>query len=68
MKAAQAKKIADRALRQLAEALKQGKSAELTRYLAMLARYHGYSFGDVLMILSQWIDATHVAAGTRRGV
>lgn len=61
MKAEQAKKIADQALEQLAEALKNGRSEELTRYLAMLARFHKYSFGNVMLILSQMPDATHVA-------
>jgi antirestriction protein ArdC len=61
MKAEQAKKIADQALEQLAEALKSGRSEELTRYLAMLARFHKYSFGNVMLILSQMPDATHVA-------
>lgn len=61
MKAEQAKKIADQALEQLAEALKGGRSEELTRYLAMLARFHKYSFGNVMLILSQMPDATHVA-------
>lgn len=61
MKAEQAKKVADQALEQLAEALKSGRSEELTRYLAMLARFHKYSFGNVMLILSQMPDATHVA-------
>jgi len=61
MKAEQAKKIADQALEQLADALTHGKSESLTRYLAMLAKFHKYSFGNVLMILSQNPDATHVA-------
>ena len=37
MKAEQAKKVADQALEQLAEALAKGRSEELTRYLSMLA-------------------------------
>lgn len=61
MKAEQAKKIADQALEQLAEALKAGKSEALTRYLAVLARFHRYSFGNVMLIVSQKPDATHVA-------
>lgn len=61
MKAEQAKKIADQALEQLADALAKGKSEALTRYLAMLAKFHKYSFGNVLMILSQRPYATHVA-------
>jgi len=61
MKAEEAKKIADQALEQLTDALNRGKSEQLTRYLAMLAKFHRYSFGNVLMILAQMPDATHVA-------
>jgi antirestriction protein ArdC len=61
MKAEEAKKIADQALQNLTDALKSGKSERLTQYLAMLARFHRYSFGNVLLILSQMPDATHVA-------
>ena len=64
MKAEQAKKIADQALAQLAEALKQGKSEAITRYLAMLAKFHKYSFGNVMLICCQKPDATHVAGFT----
>lgn len=61
MKAEDAKKLADHALTQLAEALRQGKSEALTRYLATLAKFHSYSFRNVLLILSQRPDASHVA-------
>jgi hypothetical protein len=61
MKAEEAKKIADQALKNLTDALKSGKSERLTQYLAMLAKFHRYSFGNVLLILSQKPDATHVA-------
>lgn len=61
MKAEEAKKIADQALQSLSDALKNGRSEQLTQYLAMLAKFHRYSFGNVLMILSQKRDATHVA-------
>lgn len=61
MKAEEAKKIADQALQDLTDALKDGKSERITQYLAMLARFHRYSFGNVLLILSQNPDATHVA-------
>lgn len=67
MKAEEAKKIADQALQTLAEALKSGKSEQITQYLAMLARFHRYSFGNVLLIISQKPEATHVAGfGTWR--
>lgn len=61
MKADEAKKVADQALETLAQNLQGGKSEQLTRYLAMLGRFHRYSFGNVLLILSQKPDATHVA-------
>jgi len=61
MKAEEARKIADHALEQLAEALRQGKSARLTEYLKVLARFHRYSFGNVMLILWQMPAATHVA-------
>lgn len=60
MKAEDAKKIADQALQDLTDALKSGKSEQMTKYLAMLARFHRYSFGNVLLILSQSPEATHV--------
>ena len=61
MKAEQAKKVADQALEQLSQALAAGRCDELTRYLSMLAKFHKYSFGNVMLILSQKPDATHVA-------
>ncbi len=61
MRIEQARQIADQALEQLAEQLASGKSEALKDYLAMLARFHQYSFGNVLLILTQRPDATHVA-------
>lgn len=61
MKAEEAKKIADQALKNLTDAIHNGKSEQLTQYLAMLAKFHQYSFGNVLLILSQMPAATHVA-------
>jgi hypothetical protein len=61
MKAEQARKIADQALAHLTDALKKGKSEALTRYLAMLAHFHRYSAGNVMLIFWQRPDATHVA-------
>lgn len=48
-------------LAELGEALQKGKSETLCRYLAMLARFHRYSYGNVLLIASQRPEATHVA-------
>lgn len=56
-----ASQIAADALEALTAALAAGKSEALTQYLAMQARFHRYSFGNVMMILSQKPDATNVA-------
>lgn len=61
MKTADANTIAAAALKDLAEALERGMSDTLVRYLAAQARFHRYSFGNVLMILAQRPDATRVA-------
>jgi len=61
MKAEEARKMTDDALATLAEALEQGKSEALTRYLGVMARFHRYSFGNIMLILFQSPDATHVA-------
>lgn len=60
-KAKHAKKLADQALDSLATALEQGRSETLTTYLAAMARFHRYSFGNVMLIASQKPIATHVA-------
>lgn len=61
MKAEQAKQLADEALQNLAAALEQGKSEALTAYLATMSRFHSYSWGNVLLILSQMPTATRIA-------
>lgn len=61
MKAEEARKMTDDALARLAEALEKGKSEALTRYLSVMARFHRYSFGNLMLILSQSPEATHVA-------
>lgn len=61
MKAEQAKKLTDQALDELAQTLEQGKSESLTAYLAVMGRFHRYSFGNVLLIMMQKSDATRVA-------
>jgi len=61
MKAEQARKKTVEALDQLAAALDAGQSDGLTRYLATMAKFHRYSFGNILLIASQKPDATHVA-------
>ena len=56
-----AKQLVAQALGDLAAALEEGKSQSLLDYLTMLARFHNYSFGNVLLIVSQNPRATHVA-------
>lgn len=60
-KSKRAKEIADQALENLTKALEQGKSESLTAYLAAIAKFHRYSFGNILLIASQRPDATRVA-------
>ena len=57
----QAKKLADEALERLVESVKAGKSESLTAYLAAMGRFHDYSFGNVMLIITQKPDASHVA-------
>jgi hypothetical protein len=61
MKREEATKLAERGLAELNTALEQGASDALTRYLDVLARFHHYSFGNVMLIASQKPDATQVA-------
>jgi hypothetical protein len=61
MKTEQVKQVTDKALGQLITALERGQSATLTRYLAGMARFHRYSFNNVMLIYTQREDASHVA-------
>jgi len=45
----------------LVEALESGRSDVLTLYLGAMARFHTYSFGNVMLIARQKPDATNVA-------
>ncbi len=45
----------------LIEQLEAGKSETLTAYLGAMARFHNYSFGNILAIARQKPTATHVA-------
>ena len=45
----------------LIQQLEAGKSESLTAYLAAMARFHNYSFGNILAIARQKPDATRVA-------
>ena len=48
-------------VKHLIEQLEQGKSEALTAYLAAMASFHNYSFGNILSIARHRPDATHVA-------
>ena len=61
MKAEQAKQITSNAIEQLRQALEAGHSEGLKEYLAAMARFRRYSWGNVMLIASQKPNATHVA-------
>jgi hypothetical protein len=49
------------AVNHLVEALDSGQSEVLTQYLSAMARFHNYSFGNIMLIARQKPDATNVA-------
>lgn len=49
------------AVEYLVSSLESGESEVLTQYLAAMARFHTYSFGNVMLIARQKPDATNVA-------
>lgn len=61
MKTDQAKEIIDNHLDQLSKALDSGHSEQLTEFLGTMARFHRYSLGNLMLIMAQRPDATHVA-------
>jgi antirestriction protein ArdC len=61
MKAEQAKRLADTGIANLAVALEQGKSDTLTAYLTTMAMFHRYSFGNVMLIMTQKPEASRIA-------
>jgi antirestriction protein ArdC len=56
-----ARKIAEEALNRLSVELEAGRSEALKSYLAVMGRFHRYSWGNTLLIASQMPEATHVA-------
>tara|TARA_R110002072_G_scaffold101703_1_gene224014 strand:+ start:20981 stop:21943 length:963 start_codon:yes stop_codon:yes gene_type:complete len=60
-KAQEARKTIDQALERLSDELNNGKSETMQAFLAMLAKFHRYSFGNIMLILAQRPDATQVA-------
>jgi antirestriction protein ArdC len=61
MKQEQALKLAEQALKGLAESLRGGRSEDLTKFLEVMARFPKYSLRNVMLIAAQRPDATHVA-------
>ena len=55
------KQIIKQAVEFLIEQLEAGKSETLAGYLAAMARFHQYSFGNIMAIARQRPTATHVA-------
>ena len=55
-----AKQVADEALSKVAAALEHGHSEALRTYLAVMGRFHQYSWGNCLLIASQRPTATRV--------
>ena len=49
------------AVNYLVQSLEAGQSEVLTQYLAAMARFHTYSFGNVMLIARQKPEATNVA-------
>ena len=61
MKKEDAVELADKCLKELAASLEQGQTEVLETYLSALARFHDYSFGNMMMIMAQFPEASKVA-------
>lgn len=61
MKREEALKVSETALKELAQALRNGKSEALVRYLDTMSQFHQYSFSNCMLIYSQRPDATFIA-------
>ena len=61
MKAEEIKTKTNEALNYLVKALEAGQSEVLTQYLSAIARFHTYSFGNIMLIARQNPDASLVA-------
>jgi len=57
----QAREVTSKALQQLSESLAQGESEVLRKYLVAMGKCHRYSASNILLIMTQRADATHVA-------
>jgi len=56
------KELIDASIGMLIDALESGHSEVLTAYLSAMAKFHYYSFGNVLLIAMQKRNATRVAS------
>jgi hypothetical protein len=61
MKLEEIKNKTNEAVSYLVAALESGQSDILTQYLNAMARFHNYSFGNIMLIARQKPQATHVA-------
>ncbi len=61
MKNEKIKEITSKAIEQLVAAVNEGRSETLTAYLSAMAKFHRYSFRNVMLIAMQKPTATHVA-------
>jgi hypothetical protein len=61
MKAEEIKNKTNEAVAYLVEALQSGQSEVLSEYLTAMARFHNYSFGNIMLIARQKPTATRIA-------
>lgn len=61
MKTEAVKELADTALKELHASLAAGKSERLERLLDFFSKFHDYSWGNCMLIATQFPDATYVA-------
>lgn len=61
METEKAREMIDRQLDSLGQAMEAGRSEELARFLSVMGRFRRYSLGNVLLVMLQNPDATHVA-------
>lgn len=61
MKTEEARNLINQQIESLSGALDAGKSETLNEFLSTMARFHRYSLGNVLLIMCQAPEATHVA-------
>lgn len=61
MKTEDAKTLIEQQIEALGTALEAGHSQQLQEFLGVMARFHKYSLGNVLLIMAQRPEATHVA-------